>query len=296
MLTQFRLTGEVNISDMDVSLEARVDSYEEALALIAEEDHRSEDDIRKDPGGEGYIVTLEPDASMGTKRHVLTTVSGDRFKLAEKDESRRAIWVIGPHLEYLFGEREDTPFDDPLKTERERSWTETEDLKMNSERRRDRLWFQAINRIARNEIFSTSEIDASLTIVTEDDHYSTALRIIEQESYRQVMDISQQDGKYVIDAEPDVSTSTKLSLLRTLSKPRYNLVTNEGKYAGWGPGPWGRALFGLPVEVEDVSSPQTGRELTQQAFADDRLDPDETLTTVKDLIKTDSEDGVEEAN
>lgn len=296
MLTQFRLSGEVDISDMDVSLETHVDSYMDALELVVEEDHRAPDDIRNDPGGEGYIVTLQPAASMGTKRHVLRTAAGERFKLAKRDSDRKATWVIGPHLEYLFGERPDTPIDVPLKTEREISWMDTEDFEMSSERRRDRLWLQAINLIAQNKTIDSGDLDASLTLVTEDDRYSTALRILEQESYRQPTDVSKRDGKYTIDAEPDVSRSTKLSLLKTLAKSRYDLLTDKGQHAGWEPGPWGRALFDLPIKVEDVSSLQRGRELTKEALSDDSRGPDERLTTVKSLIETAPESDTEEAN
>jgi len=286
MLNQFRRTGELQLSDIDVSLETRVDSYSEAHNLIDEENYRSEDDIREDPGGEGYIVQLEPDASDSTKRHVLKTAAGDRFQIAEKDEGRDATWVTGPHLAYLFGEREDSPIDDPLNTEFEVSWLETEDFEMYSERRRDRLWFQAINLAAQDKTLSTSDLDTSMTLVTADDRYSTALRLVEQESYRQETDITERDDKYAVAAEPDVSLSTKLTLVRTLAKPRYGLLTDQGTYEGWEPGPWARAIFNLEVDADHVAS-KKARELTDQVLADTSLEPDEQISTIKSLL-TDS--------
>lgn len=288
ILNQFRQTGRVSLSDFDVSLETKpLRRYEDALAIVENSDSRTEDDIRKDPGGE-YIVELSPDASDGTKRHVLETMTGTRYQLAQRVEDEAGTWEIGPHLEYLFGQRDETPIDNPLGTEYEADWENVGDYEMYSERRRDRLWFYAINTLAQDKNVHTQDMDASMTVVT--DEKSTAYRLIEQESYRGEEDIIEEDGQYVVAIEPDVSPSTKLSLVKTLEKSRYSMLSDAGHYDGWEPGPWARAIFDLDIHSSsnEVPENQTTREYADDVISDTSLSRSEQISTINTVVDNES--------
>jgi hypothetical protein len=288
ILNRFAHHDKLSLFDIDVSLTTYVDTHSEALEIVDKEDYRSEDDILKDPGGEGYIVEVEPDASIATKRYVLKTLAGDRFQLTEPTEGQEAVWTPGPHLEYLYGLRDDTPIDNPLSTEHRTSWDDVEDFEMEFERRRDRLWFNPLNLIHQQDQIDTKEVDASVTVVTES--RAAAFRVIEQEAYRTEADISSRvvDGEteYLVSAEPDVSHSTKLSLLKTMAKERYGLLNDAGLYDGWHPGPWACALFNLAPQTSDPSlQPE---EIAKDTMTNTTLDDNDRFHRITDIPKTDS--------
>ncbi|EMA23958.1 hypothetical protein [Haloarcula marismortui] len=286
ILNQLRQHEKVTLDEIDVALTTRVDDYPTAQQLVNEENYRSEDNISEDAGGEGYNVEVEPDASRATKRHVLKTMSGDRFRLTKPVEGEESVWTSDKHLEYLYGQRSETPLEHPITDTYTASWENVEDFKMDIERRRDRLWFNVLNLLKHRDRIETKDISTSVTVVTES--RATAFRLIEQEAYRETDDMTTtDDGEFVVSVEPDVSLSTKLSLLRTLAKDRYDFLTDAGKFDGWTPGPWGCALFDLTPQTEDIP-PQTAQELTQQLMANPDVDHSERVERINGLLRTDS--------
>ena len=94
--------GEVNINNLDVKVTDKVETYDEAMDLIAEEEYRSDEDITKNPDGT-FTVVLEPDMSDTGKRSVLKTLSSDRYNFLTKSEKEAGVWETGPLLKVLFG-------------------------------------------------------------------------------------------------------------------------------------------------------------------------------------------------
>lgn len=101
ILVRIYSKGEVQISDIDVSITKKVNTEAEAEYLVDKADNRDGDSISKDID-DNYIVELEPDASDTTKRSVLNTMTKDRFGFLRKKEDDTGVWVAGPMLNVLF--------------------------------------------------------------------------------------------------------------------------------------------------------------------------------------------------
>ncbi|RLM94343.1 hypothetical protein [Haloarcula sp. Atlit-7R] len=127
---------------------------------------------------------------------------------------------------------------------------------MRHERRRDRVWKNAIIMAYRYGEVDIKDLDVTVTKKVETKEQAN--KLIEEEEYRSEEDMTQNpDGSYTVILEPDMSDTGKRSVLKTLSSDRYNFLKKAEDKAGiWEVGPLLQALFG-------VDDPSAGHELVK---------------------------------